>query len=121
MADVLVMANDSLLADLIISNLAEETSLDVLRLTYRDSHKVDNVLREHCLVVIIIEEPGSNPGLITANALLQDYGCFRMITISPEKNHLRICDSYQMPVSGMAQVINLAKGFNRENWSEATG
>jgi len=121
MVDVLVIANDSLLADFIISSLAQETTLDVFRLTYRDSHKVDDVLREHCLAVIIIEETESNNALIAVNDFLRDNSCFRIITISPEKKYIHICDGYQVPISGLAQVINLAKSFNRENWSEATG
>jgi len=121
MVDVLVKANDSLLADLIMLSLAQETTLNVLRLPYRDSYKVEDVLREHCLVVIIIEDPESNNDLMTANDLLQDYDCLRIITISPEKKHIHICDSYRRPISGEAQMINLARSFIRANWSEVKG
>ena len=115
MVHVLVMANDSLLADAIVSNLAQETTLDVLRLTQQDPGKVHQTIHKDCLVVIIVEEGKSNDGFTTANELLRDYDCFRVITISSQKHHLRICDSYQMPISGVAQVIDLAKGFGQEN------
>jgi len=118
MVDVLVMANDSLLADLVMSSLARQTDLDVLRLTHHDSYKADDVLHEHCLAVIIIEEPESNNSLITGSDLLQDYSCLRIITISPEKKHLYICDRYQMPISGESQVTNLVNSFIRENRGE---
>lgn len=120
MVHVLVMANDSLLADAIVSNLAQETTLDVLRLTQQDPGKVHLAIHKDCLVVIIVEEGKSDDAFITANDLLRDYDCFRIITISSQRHHLRICDSYQMPISGVAQVINLAKGFKRESWNEAT-
>ena len=119
MVNVLVMANDSLLADAIVLNLAQETTLDVLRLTQHDSGKVHQAIQKDCLVVIIVEEGKSDDVFMIANELLQDYDCFRIITMSSQKHHLRICDSYQMPISGMAQVIDLAKGFRRENWNEA--
>jgi hypothetical protein len=119
MVPVLVMANDSLLADAIVSNLAQETSLDVLRLTYQEQSKVQESIYKDCLVVIIVEEGKSNDASFTASELLRDYDCFRIITISSQKQHLRLCDTYQIPVSGVAQVIELAKGFKRENWNEA--
>ena len=119
MVHVLVLANDSLLADAIVSNLAQETTLEVLRLTQQEHRKVQRAIPKDCLVVIIVEEGKSNDAFFTANELLQDYDCFRIITISAQKQHLRLCDSYQIPISGVAQVIDLAKGFRRENWGEA--
>ena len=119
MVHVLVMANDSLLADAIVSNLAQEATLDVLRLTQDDTGQVYQAIQKDCLVVIIVEEGKSNDAFIIANEMLQYYDCFRIITISSQKHHLRICDSYQIPISGVKQVINLAKDFTRENLSEA--
>lgn len=121
MIRVLVMAESSLLADAIASNLAQEVNLKVLRLTQHDPSRVSEAIHEACPVLILIEEKKSNHTFITANDLLRDYGCFRLITISAQKHHLHICDSYELPISGMAQVTNLAKGFNRENGSEVAG
>lgn len=119
MIPVLVLAESSLLADAIASNLAQEANLKVLRLTQHDPSRVSEAIREDCSVLIIIEEGKNNHAFITADDLFRDYGCFRIITISPQKHHLHICDSYEMPISGMAQVINLAKDFNQENRNEA--
>jgi len=121
MLRVFVLANESLLADAIVADLSQDTALDVLRLTQHDPSKVHQAIREEGAVVIIVEEGKSNDAIIIANDLLRDCGCFRMITISLQKHHLQIYDSYQMPISGMAQVIGLAKSFNRENCSEVAG
>jgi hypothetical protein len=119
MVRVLVMSNDSLLADAIVSNLSQETTLDVLRLTHQNPNKVYQALLEDCPVVIIVEDGKAGDVVITDTDLLKSSGCFRLITVSLQTTHLRIFDSYQMPISGITQVIELAKGFDHENWSEA--
>jgi hypothetical protein len=119
MTRVLVMAKSSFIADAIISSLVEETDLDVLQLTQPDPGTISQAIRKECSVLILIEEEQSKGTFITANDLCRESGCFRIITISPYKHHLHICDSYEMPVSGMAQVIDLARDFHRENWRES--
>jgi hypothetical protein len=115
---VFVLANESLLADVIVANLTQDTALDVVRLSQHDPSILHQAICEECSVVIIIEEGESNDAILTANDLLLSYGCFRMITISLQNHHLQIYDSYQMPISGLEEVINLAKNFNREKHSE---
>jgi len=115
MIRVLVIAGSSLLADAIVSNLAQEANLDVIRIKQHDPTKISEAIPEGCSVLIIIEDENSADAFITANNLFQDNGSLRVITISPEKHHLHICDSYEMPISGMTQVVNLAKGFSQEN------
>ena len=119
MTRVLVMSESSFLADAIVLSLAEETDLDVLRLTQPDPGTISQAIRKECSVLILIEDEKSKGTFITENELFGDYGCFRIITVSPHKHHLHICDSYEMPVSGMAQVIDLARDFHRENWTES--
>jgi hypothetical protein len=118
MIRVLVIAESSLLGDAIVSRLAQEDNLDVVRIKQHDLRKISKAIPERCSVLIIIEDGDSDAAFITANNLFQDYGCFRVITISSEKHHLHVCDSYDMPVSGLTQVINLAKGFSQEHRSE---
>jgi hypothetical protein len=116
---VFVLANESLLADVIVANLTQDTALDVVRLPQHEPSMLHQTIREECSVVIIVEDGESNDAILTANDLLRDYGCFRMITVSLQKHHLQIYDSYQMPISGLEEVIGLAKNFNREKCSEA--
>jgi hypothetical protein len=118
MIRVLVMAESSLLADAIISNLAQDPNLDVLRIGQDHRSKLAEVIREDCAVLIVIEEGNSNYAFITANNLLRDFGCLRMITISSQEHHLHVCDSYDIPISGITQIVNLAKGVGREYRSE---
>jgi hypothetical protein len=98
--------------------LAQDPTLDVLRLTFKDPSKLHQAICEECLVVIIVEAGKSDDANITANDLLRENGCYRMITISLQNNHLQIYDSYQIPISGMAQIIGLAKSFIRERCNE---
>jgi hypothetical protein len=114
MTRVLVIAESSFLADAILSNLAQETDLSVLRLTQPDPSMISQAIREECSVLILIEDGKSRGPFITANDLFEEYGCFRMITVSPYKHYLHICDIYEMPVSGMAQVVALARDFRAE-------
>jgi hypothetical protein len=114
MIRVLVIAGSSLLADAIVLRLAQEANLDMLRIQQHDPTKIAEAILEGYSVVIIIEDEYSADVYITAKNLLQDYGPFRVITVSPEKHHLHICDSYDMPVSGLTQVVNLAKGFSQQ-------
>ena len=119
MIRVLVMAESSLLADAIVSNLTREANLDVLRLTYQDPSMISEV--RDSSVLIMVEEGKSRYPFITANDLLEDYGCFRLITVAPQKHHLHVWDRYDMPISGMAQAADLAQGLSRENGSEVVG
>ena len=113
MIRVLVMANDSILADAIMSLLAEEVDMDVLRVTPCEPGKVDQAIREQRSVVIIVEEGTSeDKKLIAPRNLFREYDHLRILTISPEKHHLHVCESYQVPVSGMAQLVHLVRDFS---------
>jgi hypothetical protein len=120
MIRVLVVAERSLLADLIVSSLAPEADLKVLRLTKPDPNMVSQAIREDCPVLILVEEGQSKDTFLIDNDLFSDCSCFRMITVSPDKHYLRICDHYELPLAEMTQVIDLAKNFSREILSEAT-
>jgi hypothetical protein len=113
------MAESSLLADAIVSDLTREANLDVLRLTYHDPSMIAEA--RDCSVLIMIEEGKSRHPFITANDLLRDYGCFRLITLAPQMHHLHVWDRYDMPISGMAQAADRAQGFSRENGNEVVG
>jgi hypothetical protein len=109
------MANDSVLADAVVSILAEEIDMDVLRATRHEPDKIDLAIREHHPVVIIIEEGTANAEdrLITASDLSKEYDRLRILTLSPENHLLHVCESYQLPVSGMTQLVNLVRDFDR--------
>jgi hypothetical protein len=127
---VFVVAERSLLADLIVLSLAPEPDLEVLWLTRPVPRMVSQAIREEDAVLILVEEKESKDMFITDHDLSGNGSCFRLITVSPEKHHLhiydsyekdhlRICDSYELPFAQMAQVIDLVRNFRRENLSEA--
>jgi hypothetical protein len=118
MVRVLVIGNDSLLADTIMANLIQEPGLNVLRVKHHDPGRLHKAIRKDCSVVIMVEEESPDAETLAVNDLIPEEGCFRVMTISSQKNHIYICDRYQMPVSGLTQVINLTKGFGREVWNE---
>lgn len=120
MIRVLVMASDSLLADAIVSNLAQDASLEVRRLRQHDPGPLSQTAHEDFSVVILVEETASTRISITASDLLRKHRCIRIITISAQNHNLQICDGYEIPVSGMRQVLDLAKSFDREKLNEVT-
>jgi hypothetical protein len=50
---------------------------------------------------------------MAARDWFRDDGRLLVITIGPEKHDLYICESYQIPNPGMAQVVNLIRAFSR--------
>jgi hypothetical protein len=120
MTRVFVLAEKSLLADLMVSYLAKESDLEVFRLTHTDPNMVSQAIREACSVLILVEEGKSQDTFITDNDLFGDCRCYRMITVSPYEPQLRVCDRYELPLAEMIQVIDLAKNLSRERSSEAT-
>jgi hypothetical protein len=71
MSRVLVLANESLLADAIVANLTQSTTLDVLRLTQHDQSMVHQAICEECSVVIIVEEGKSKDAIITSVIVIE--------------------------------------------------
>ncbi len=114
---VLVIANDSVLTYGIVSMLGEENDLDVLWATQYDSEQVDQAVQENCPVVIVVEEglPGENT--LMPGSLINRNDHLRILTVSPERSCVRVCESYYVPISTMAQMVDLVRGldeFKRE-------
>jgi hypothetical protein len=115
MIRLLIMTENSRLADALASNLAHETGLDVYRLTQPVSAQVSQVTQQENSILIIVSERNSKRTFSTDNDLLRDYRCFRMITLSPHMHHLYTDDRIERPISVPAQVIDLATDARRES------
>jgi hypothetical protein len=120
MIRVLVMAENSRLTDAIVSNLAHETGLNIVRVTQPAPIWSLQAIRPECSLLIIVEEGKSKRSFITENDLLRDCRCFHMITLSPHMYDLSTRDRDEMPVSATDQVIDLAMDVRRESRNEAT-
>jgi len=110
MIRVLVMANDSLLADAIASMLAEEIDLDVIRVTRRELGKGDR----HS-VVILVDEGESETESIKAIDLVRDEITLLVIKLSLKSRKIHVFESYQLNNPGIERVISLVREFGRAN------
>ena len=110
MIRVLVMANDSLLADVIASILAENIDLDVVRLTRRDLGK-----GERNSVVIIVDEGESEDEFATITDLLRDGVTLLVIKLSLKSRNIFVYESYQLTNPGIERVIALVRDFGKTN------
>jgi len=110
MIRVVVMANDSLLADSIASTLAEEIDLDVVRLTLRELQHGDR----HS-VVILVEEEESKSESIRFTDLFRDDLTLLLIRVSLESRDIFVYESYQLNNPAVERVIDLVRDFGRAN------
>jgi len=110
MIRVLVMANDSLLADAIASTLAEEIDLDVIRVTRRELGKGDR----HS-VVILVDEGESETESIRAIDLFRDEITLLVIKLSLKSRNIYVFESYQLNNPRIERVISLVREFGRAN------
>jgi len=113
MVRILVIADDSLLADGIVSILAKEMDMEVIRLTQREPGTGHREICKDGSAVIIFEEGASDHELIAASQRFHEHGPLLVITISPESHHLHICESYQIPNPGKADLVSLVRDFGK--------
>jgi hypothetical protein len=110
MLRVLLVANDSLLADGIESLLAQQTGLDMLRLSTSQLSSHLQAIREHRPGAIIVETGDFDAILLTMHSWLWGNGHVRIIAIDPVKQKLQIVENYQILVSEVAQLFDLIRG-----------
>ena len=114
---ILVIANESVLADAIVSTLDKENDLVVLRATQNETDKIDQAVRENCQVVIFVEEGISEENVFMPVNLFNSYNNLRALILSPEKPYVRVYENYHVSISGMEQMVGLVRGsvnFKRE-------
>jgi hypothetical protein len=104
------MANDSVLAAGIVSMLAEEIDLDVVRLTRSELGKGDRYS-----VVIIVDEEESETQAIPFNDLFRENVTMLVIRLSLQSRNIYIYESYQLNNPGIERVIDLVRDFGKAN------
>jgi hypothetical protein len=110
MIRVLLMANDSLLADSIASTLTAEIDLDVVRLTRRELGKGDRYS-----VVIIVDEEGSESRSVDLTRLLREEVTLLVILVSLNDRNIHVYETYQLNNPGIERIIDLVREFGRTN------
>jgi hypothetical protein len=110
MIRVLVMANDSLLADGIMALLAAETDLDVVRLTRRQLGK-----GERYSVVIIVDENDPDSEAVNVADFIREDVTLLLIKMSLESRNIFVYESYQLNNPTVERMIDLVRNFGRAN------
>jgi hypothetical protein len=110
MIRVLVMANDSVLADSIASILSEEIDLDIVRLTHRELGKGDRYS-----VVIIVDEDELENETIKVTDLFREEISLLVIKLSLKSRNIFVYESYQLNNPRIERVIHLVRDFGRAN------
>ena len=108
MIRILVMANDSLLADSIVSILEEEMDLGSALVSRRELGK-----GQPFSMVIIVDEGESENESIKAAELIRDEITLVVIQVSLESQNIHVYESYQLNKPSIERVINLVGGFCR--------
>ena len=110
MIRVLVMANESILADAIASILAKEIDLDVVRVTRRELGKGG-----HYSVVIIVDEEETEGESIKLKDIIREGVTLILIKVSLKSRDIYVFESYQLINPEMNQVVNLIREFSGKN------
>jgi len=110
MIRVLVMANNSLLADSIVSTLLEEIDLDVVWVTRRELGKGDRYS-----VVIVVDEEESESESIKVTDLVREDITLLVIKLSLKSRNIFVYESYQLHNPRVERVIELVRDFGRAN------
>ena len=110
MIQVLVMANDSLLADHIVTTLSREADLDVFRIT-RDELGV----RRDYSVVIVLDEEMDEHEPIQLKEIMRHGTSLLLIRVSLKNRNVYVDESYQLANPGITQIVDLLKEFSMKN------
>jgi hypothetical protein len=110
MMRILMMANDSLLADAVASTLAGELDLDVVRVTRLEPEKGNR----HS-VVIVVDQGESEGSSIRASDLFRSEITLLVIKLSLSRRNIHVIQSYQLNNPEIEQVIDLVREFGRTN------
>lgn len=110
MIRVLLMANDSILADAVAALLTEEIDLDVVRLTRQELGKGDRYS-----VVIVVDDEEADVTPLNITDIFRNEITFLVIMLSLKHRNMYVYESYQLNNPGIERVIDLVREFGRSN------
>ena len=108
MIRTLLMANDSLLADSLVSILARDTDIDIVRLTPHELRKGDPYS-----VVIIIDDGEYENEFYKAADLFGNHDTLLVIIISLKSRNVYVYECYQLVNPEMERLIYIVREFSR--------
>lgn len=112
MIRVLVMANDSLLVDVVASILAVEIGPDVLQLAYQLPRNIYWAIRDPRSMLIVVDEGGPENESIKVPDSFRNDSPLLLIKASLKTMNIDIYEGYQLTRPGMEQVIELVRDFS---------
>jgi hypothetical protein len=110
MIHVLVLANDSVLADIIVSTLSNEIDLDVVRMRYQELKRGDQYS-----VVILVDEEESESDPLQFTDLFHHGITLLLIRVSLKSRNIFVYESYQINNPTIEWVIELVRDFSQAN------
>jgi len=110
MIRVLVMANDSVLADVIASILAREIDLDKFRLTHRTLGKGNRYS-----AVIVVDEGEIENEVINIADFFRDDIAVLVLKLSLKSREIFVYESYQLNNPKMERIVELVRQFGSGN------
>ena len=108
-----VMANDSRVVDTVASLLAQEITLDVLQLTYSLPCNMNENIRDHDTVLIIIDDGETNPAVQPVSLSGRNDGPLLLMQASLKAIHLDVQQRHQLADPRMEQVSALVREFSK--------
>jgi hypothetical protein len=112
MMRVSVMANDSVLVDVIAAILAREIRLDVLQLSYHQPLSIARTVRDHRSAVIFIDEGDyDSESMLRKDPFFLDDPLI-VIKICLKSRKVYIFETYQLGKPGMDQMVRLVRDLN---------
>jgi hypothetical protein len=110
MMQVLVVANDSILADIIVSVLSQEIDMDVVRLKYEELRGGDRYS-----VVILVDGEAAKSESFRFFDLFRDDSTLLLIRVSPKSRNIFVYECYQINNPTVERVIHLLRDFGEAN------
>jgi hypothetical protein len=108
MIHVLVMANDSVLADIIVSTLAKEIDVEVVRMTFQEVIRGDEYS-----VVILVDEDESVSEPFRFMDLFHDGIPLLLIKVSIKSRNIFVYENYEINNPSMERVVKLVRDFGK--------
>jgi len=113
MIRVLVMANESLLANFIVSSLSQQPDLDVFRVT-RDEVGA----RRDYSIVIVIDEEMDETETIKLKEIIRGERALLLVRVSLKSRNVYVDESYQLVNPGIARMVDLLREFGPKTQQE---